>query len=1037
MQEPKRPNQKGVQRFPCGLPVRGLKVSLAALVAASFSGVMPAVAFADASSILETWAQAAQDSASAGYQAYSTLDTTDDAGQAQSESTALPSKYDLRDPNGDGNTSDSVVTPVKLQNPWGACWGFSTIAACETSILSKAGKTYEETQLDLSELQLIQSVFNGKGALAKYVGNAQSGEGYINGSDNVNLGLDLGGFMSYGANIFAMGIGPATEATAAYRNTGIYDGGTAHEDDPVFSVVVSRFVDPSDADTNASTSKSASQGTSEGTSQTKASTGNGLGVEYDEDFEDRVKDKVLVTNVEYLTKAGIEEIDNDDMVRAYKVTGYAGNYTDASGKTVYTDWTVESQQEDKEDDSWLNTSVCNLEDGNELPSTRNLDENGKFESVNWKAVDNIKNELYKDPDDADDFSRAVSVGFASDVARPDDLDEPAQYISTEWAHYTYEDVQADHAVTIVGWDDDYDASNFAKGFEDSEEGAAAHTPEGNGAWLVKNSWGSETDDSDSARNFPNSWGIENENGEHTGYFWISYYDKSLTLFESFNFDLNSYNDNDEYVIDQYDYLPVDNAVVYEGSDTPVYTANIFTAEEDMDVRTLSCATYKTDTTVTYQLFLLDDEAKSPTDLGHSTLVYTGEKSFDYGGYHRISIDEDEWVPMRKGQRYAVVTTQQAADGKYYQGVAVNLDCAKLTDEELEEYAKKEKEVIEKYYRSEYSKNLEDFYKTEEGKARLNGRTVEEAVAEDLDRLMKSEDTVKKIESELETAVDTRSKAYFVGVVNKGESFAGASLAEASSGGAASDTEWVDWTGVVEEVQSEQSACAVDNASIKAIAELADYASVDELSKLESAAAKGEELLKDVVISSNGIDVPASKQWMTMNDYNSLKLAVTNAKMQLAKAGDSYKTTLLKTTPSSEAVTAATNAVTAKSSSAIKAGKSIVHQGSTYTVSGSALALSKAAAAKKTITVPASIKVGGKVLKVTKIEARAFKGSKAKTVVVKSAKLTKKGVKNSLKGSKVKTVKVKVSSVKKVNKKQIKKYKAIFVKANSGKKVTVK
>lgn len=40
---------------------------------------------------------------------------------------------------------------------------------------------------------------------------------------------------------------------------------------------------------------------------------------------------------------------------------------------------------------------------------------------------------------------------------------------------------ASHVVCIVGWDDDYGASNFKD------------TPPDNGAWIVKNSWGSQTD----------------------------------------------------------------------------------------------------------------------------------------------------------------------------------------------------------------------------------------------------------------------------------------------------------------------------------------------------------------------------------------------------------------------------------------------------------------------------------------------------------------------------------------------------------------
>ena len=76
-------------------------------------------------------------------------------------------------------------------------------------------------------------------------------------------------------------------------------------------------------------------------------------------------------------------------------------------------------------------------------------------------------------------------------------------------------------------------------------------------------------------------------------------------------------------------------------------------------------------------------------------------------------------------------------------------------------------------------------------------------------------------------------------------------------------------------------------------------------------------------------------------------------------------------------------------------------------------------------------------KVKKISAKAFaKLKKATTLVVKTKKLTKKGVKMSLKGSKITTVKVSVGS-KKVNKTYVKKYKKIFTKKNAGKAVKVK
>lgn len=75
-------------------------------------------------------------------------------------------------------------------------------------------------------------------------------------------------------------------------------------------------------------------------------------------------------------------------------------------------------------------------------------------------------------------------------------------------------------------------------------------------------------------------------------------------------------------------------------------------------------------------------------------------------------------------------------------------------------------------------------------------------------------------------------------------------------------------------------------------------------------------------------------------------------------------------------------------------------------------------------------------KVGSIGARAFAGTKAKTIVVKTKKLTKKSVKSSLAGSKVTTVKVEVGG-KAANRKLIRAYKKVFDKKVCGKKVTVK
>ncbi len=875
-----QPNQQQ-RKCPSG-PVRVLrcagKVSLVAMLTFSLSGVCSTAAYASEASILDAWSEAAKNSTSANYQSYTTLDSDEAAALSDNESN-LPEKYDLRD--------QGIVTPVKFQNPWGTCWGFSVIAACETSILAKTGTTYAETGLDLSELQLVSAVYRNGGAPESLVGALQAGEGYHGASSDINYALYCGGQPIYGSNLFASGIGPIFESDAEYRNTGVYTDGSVHEDDPVYMVYVAREVEE-EAD---NTDDAAAQ------------------------LESSESTTTIWYEYEYLTQSGIDALKDDKTVTRYWIDSYAGNYTttvDGQETEVYTDWSIASQRgqsADEDDLSWWNSSLFTLENGNELPSTRNLNEDGTFANVNWDAVNAIKNELYDSDgtESTQDYSRAVSIAFCADNAMPSDLDNEAQYISSEWAHYTYDNAEANHVVAIVGWDDNYDKSNFAAGFDDAD--AATHTPAGNGAWLAKNSWGSETGDSADSQNFPSNWGIEDADGKHTGYFWISYYDTSLCEAESFDFDVTYYNDNVEYVADQYDYLPSNRAIV-KSSETPIYTANVFTAECDMDVRTISCATYKPNTTVEYWVYLLDSADATPGDAEHSRLVYTGSDTYDFGGYHTTTLDSEQWIAMREGQKYAVVTAQKAPDGLYYQGVAINTR-NKFTDEELEAYIKEYVAQLEAKYRSDFTEHFKEFYETEEGKADLEkrGLTPEEALEIDVAAAMADEELQNQITTQINSILETCRTLWFEARVNEGESLTGASADTEElqqSSGLPADIEWVDWTSVAQRVNAEYKeenylSVAVDNASIKAFAEINDYAEVDELTSLKDAIAAAKKLLDSVVVSADGTDVATDKQWMTQADYDALKAAIEAAEQVLATAGDDYENELILGTASSDEV----------------------------------------------------------------------------------------------------------------------------------------
>jgi C1A family cysteine protease len=119
-----------------------------------------------------------------------------------------------------------------------------------------------------------------------------------------------------------------------------------------------------------------------------------------------------------------------------------------------------------------------------------------------------------------------------------------------------------HGVCIVGWDDDYSKSNF---------GASWRTPQGNGAFLVRNSWGDGFGDG--------------------GYFWVSYYDKSFAAEQGLGGlgGMSSYSDiegADNYSAEyQHDKLGVTAHTGY-GS-TRAWGASRFTATADQTIAAAS------------------------------------------------------------------------------------------------------------------------------------------------------------------------------------------------------------------------------------------------------------------------------------------------------------------------------------------------------------------------------------------------------------------------------------------------------------------
>ena len=234
--------------------------------------------------------------------------------------------------------------------------------------------------------------------------------------------------------------------------------------------------------------------------------------------------------------------------------------------------------------------------------------------------------------------------------------------STTYAQYTYESVLPNHAVTIVGWDDTFPVSNF---LED-------HQPPGPGAWIVKNSWGTE-------------WGDD-------GYFYLSYYDRTLCCPQTFEYVKPEEKETGSLEILEHDFMPSDdvNATYYND---PVYTAGIFEMETDSVLQYVSAMTGALNTEVTASVYLLGENAKGPTD---GVLMETVNGTYDYAGYHRMSLANN--ISLPKGSIIGIVVLQRVHTPEGTRYVFVNT--SSLGQKAIKKFAEENtdpEETMERYF----------------------------------------------------------------------------------------------------------------------------------------------------------------------------------------------------------------------------------------------------------------------------------------------------------------------------------------------------
>lgn len=185
-----------------------------------------------------------------------------------------------------------------------------------------------------------------------------------------------------------------------------------------------------------------------------------------------------------------------------------------------------------------------------------------------------------------------------------------------------------HAVTIVGWDDDYSKDNFL--------------PAGNvvsdGAWIVKNSWGQESGDE--------------------GYIYISYEDKSIQGAVSADFEpADNYDHN--Y---QYDGSSGSNSIrVLSGASH----ASVFQVKGNPSgseiLKAAGMLVNSAHTDLSIDVYTELQDPSDPSSGIHT--VDSQQEGTTYSGYYTFVLDQE--VPLREGSYFSVIFTNCSDEEKSF------------------------------------------------------------------------------------------------------------------------------------------------------------------------------------------------------------------------------------------------------------------------------------------------------------------------------------------------------------------------------------
>ncbi|WP_099467580.1 Ig-like domain-containing protein [Konateibacter massiliensis] len=296
------------------------------------------------------------------------------------------------------------------------------------------------------------------------------------------------------------------------------------------------------------------------------------------------------------------------------------NYLNLGGNNVFTTFALAGWvgATDEEKAPYASASVAGV-----LPDTLAYDDDYHMQNAYWINMASDTGDVKKMIMEYG----AVAASYYTDQTTV--TAKTACYNPETYAYYYNGVYQTNHAVVIVGWDDNYSSTNFNE----------TKRPASDGAWLVRNSWGTAMGDD--------------------GYFWISYEDSAFNSSSSkvFVFDFEE-ADNYEHNY-QYDGASgISSKYVSKGGSL----ANVFTVSGNTEgnaeiIEAVSFALYDVNVNYTIDIYTSLSDSTDPTS---GELAMTQSGSTSYTGYYTIPLDEP--VTVKKGKTFSVVITPSKSTG---------------------------------------------------------------------------------------------------------------------------------------------------------------------------------------------------------------------------------------------------------------------------------------------------------------------------------------------------------------------------------------